>query len=98
MQMVNEGEASSVKMKALTEGLVAKTKWQGVFNTEYCWRKTRKNHPEILNPVKAKVNEDRRVEWLSCRNIMDWTARVKEFLISIGMAKDEPGIIHECLC
>jgi len=55
MQMVNEGEASSVKMKALTEGLVAKTKWQGVFNTEYCWRKTRKNHPEILNPVKAKV-------------------------------------------
>ena len=98
MQIANEGEASSVKMKALTEGLVANTKWQNVFSTEYCWRKTRKNHPEILNPVKAKVNEDRRVEWLSYKNIMEWTARAKDFLISIGMAKDEPGIIRECAC
>ncbi len=97
MQVANEGEASSVKLKALTKGLVAKTIWQGAFSTEYCWRKTRKNHPEILNPFKAKVNEDRRVEWLSYKNIMDWTAQVKEFLISIGMAKDEPGIIRECL-
>ncbi len=97
MQLSSEGEASSVNMKALTEGLVAKTKRQGVFNSKYCWRKTQKNHPEILNPVKAKVNKDRRVEWLTYKNIMDWTARAKEFLISIGMAKDEPGIIHECL-
>ena len=54
--------------------------------------------PEILNPVKAKVNEDRRVEWLSYKNIMEWTARAKEFLITIEMAKDEPGIIRECAC
>ena len=73
MQMANEGEALSVKMKALTKGLVAKTKWQGVFNTKYCWRKTQKNYPKILNPVKAKVNDNCRVEWLSYRNIMDWT-------------------------
>ena len=97
MQVAGEGEASSVKMKALTEGLVANNKWEGVFSTEYCWRKARKNHPEIMNPVKAKVNEDRRVEWLSYKNVMDWTARVKEFLISIGMAKDEPGEIREYL-
>ncbi len=25
---------------------------------------------------------------------MDWTARAKLFLIEIGMAKDEPGLIH----
>ncbi len=98
MQFANEGEASSVKMKALTEGLVANTKWQNMFSTEYCWRKTQKNHPEILNPVKAKVKEDRRVEWLSYKNILEWTARAKEFLITIGMAKDEPGIIRECAC
>jgi hypothetical protein len=98
MKFENEGEASSVKMKALTEGLVANTKWQNVFSTEYCWRKTQKNHPEILNPVKAKVNEDCRGEWLSYKNIMEWTAQVKEFLITIGMVKDEPGIICECAC
>ena len=74
MHFANEGEASSVKMKALTEGLVVNTKWQNVFSTEYCWRKTRTNHPEILNRVKAKVNKDCRVEWLSFKNIMEWTA------------------------
>jgi hypothetical protein len=74
MQLSSEGVASLVKMKALTEGLVAKTKWQGVFNTKYCWQKTQKNHPKILSPVKAKVNEDRRVEWLTYKNIMDWNA------------------------
>jgi hypothetical protein len=96
MQIAGEGEASAKKMKALTEGLVTNTKWHGTFNKEYfwSWRKTRSQHPMILNPVMAKVNEDRRVDWLSYGNIMDWTRRAKAFLISIGMAKDEPGIVH----
>lgn len=48
-------------------------------------------------PHSAKNNEDRRVDWLSYGNILAWTARAKEFLISIGMAKDEPaGIIRKC--
>ena len=64
-------------------------------NIEYVWRKTRTKHPEILNPVKTKNNEDRRVEWLTYKNIIDWTARAKEFLLSIQMAKDEPGVICE---
>ena len=64
-------------------------------NIEYVWRKTRTKHPEILNPVKTKNNEDRRVEWLTYKNIIDWTARAKEFLLSIQMAKDEPGLIRE---
>jgi hypothetical protein len=98
MQVVNEGKALSVKLKVMAEGLIANTKWQNVFSTDYCWRKTRKNHPEILNPIKAKVNKDCRVEWLSYKNIMEWTAQAKEFLITIGMAKDEPGIIRECAC
>jgi hypothetical protein len=95
MQVAGVGEALFVKMKALTEGLVANSKWEGVFSTEYCWRKTRNNHPEIMNPMKAKVNKDCRVEWLSYKNVMDWTARAKDFLITIGMAKDEPGEIRE---
>jgi hypothetical protein len=73
------------------------TKWQGTFSKEYLWRKTRSRHPQIMNPVDTKINKDQHVEWLSYKNIMDWTAKSKEFLISIGMAKDEPepGIISE---
>ncbi len=95
MQVAAEGEASSVKIKSLAEGWVAETKWEGKMNIEYVWRKTCTKHPEILNPVKAKNNEDRQVEWLTYKNIIDWTARAKEFLLSIQMAKDEPGLIRE---
>jgi hypothetical protein len=94
MQVASEGEASGKKIKALTEGLVTGTKWESAFSTEYCWRRTRSQYPEILNPVRAKINEDRRVEWLTYKNIIDWTAAAKKFLIAIGMAKDEPGIIR----
>ncbi|MBV5280331.1 MAG: hypothetical protein J0651_03500, partial [Actinobacteria bacterium] len=54
-------------------------------------------HSDILNLVRAKINEDRRVEWLTYKNINDWTAAAKKFLIAIRMAKDEPGIIREYL-
>ena len=89
------GEASAKTMKVLVEGLVAGTEWEDKIDAEYTWRKTRSSHPEILNPVKAKKNEDRRVEWLSYANIMAWTERAKEFLISIGMAKNEPSVIRK---
>jgi hypothetical protein len=26
---------------------------------------------------------------------MDWNKRSKNFLVDVGMAKDEPGLIHE---
>lgn len=95
MQVAGVGEASAKTMKVLVEGLVAGTEWEDKIDAEYTWRKTRSSHPEILNPVKAKKNEDRRVEWLSYANIMTWTERAKEFLISIGMAKNEPGVIRK---
>ena len=95
MQVAGEGEASSGKMISLTAGLVAGTAWENKFNLDYCWRRTRAKNPAILNPVKAKNNEDRRVEWLTYKNIMDWTERAKQFLLDIKMAKDEPGIIRE---
>jgi hypothetical protein len=49
---------------------------------------TRQSHPEIVNPVRAKNHENRRVDWLSYRNRMDWNTRAKEFLVDMGMAKD----------
>lgn len=95
MQVAGVGEASAKKMKVLVEGLTSGTKWEDKINPDYTWRKTRTQHPAILNPVKAKKNEDRRVDWLSYNNIMTWTERAKDFLISIGMAKDEPGVIRK---
>ena len=59
MQVASEGEASGKKIKALTEGLVYGTKWESVFSTDYCWNRTRSQYPEILNPVRVKINEDR---------------------------------------
>jgi hypothetical protein len=50
-----------------------------------------------LNLVRTKINKDRQVEWLTYKNINDWTAAAKKFLTTIGMAKDEPGIIREYL-
>jgi hypothetical protein len=95
MQVAGVGEASAKKMKVLVEGLTSGTEWQEKINPSYIWRKTRTQHPAILNPVKAKKNEDRRVDWLSYDNIMKWTEHAKAFLISIGMAKDEPGVIRK---
>jgi hypothetical protein len=95
LQVSGEGEASSSKMKTLTAGLVVGTEWENKFNIDYCWHRTCAKNPAILNPVKAKNNEDLRVEWLTYKNIMDWTDCAKDFLVSIKMAKDEPGVIRE---
>ena len=95
LQVSGEGEATGAAIKCLAEGIVSGTEWENKFNTEYVWRKSRRLHPEILMPHSAKNNEDRRVDWMSYSNIMEWTARAKEFLISIGMAKDEPGMIRK---
>jgi len=48
-----------------------------------------------MNPVRAKHNDDRQVDWLTYKNVLEWNARAKKFLVDIGMAKDEPGTIRE---
>ena len=95
LQVSGEGEASSSKIKTLTSGLVVGTEWENKFNIDYCWCRTRAKNLAILNPVKAKNNEDHHVEWLTYKNIMDWTDHAKDFLVSIKMAKDEPAVIRE---
>ena len=95
MQVSGEGEASWTKLLTTLHALVANTKWDKAFSLDYVYRKMRTEHPEIVNPVWVKNHEDRRVDWLSYNNIMKWNERAKQFLIEIGMAKDEPGMIHE---
>jgi hypothetical protein len=46
-------------------------------------------------PAKAINNEDRRVDWLTYKNIKDWNLKAKEYLISIGMGTPEQGLIRE---
>ncbi len=55
----------------------------------------RESHPEIINPVRVKNHENRRVDWLSYKNLIDWNKRVKEFLVAVGMANDKPGLIRK---
>lgn len=73
MQACGEAEASRPTMLATARALTDRTKWEGKFNTNYALRKTLRDHPAILNPVMAKNNEDRRVDWLTFKNINDWT-------------------------
>jgi hypothetical protein len=98
MQVAGEGEACASKIIPLIEGLTTNTAWDRTFTARACWWKTLKTYPEIMNPVKAKNNEDRHIEWFSYKNIKDWTARAKEFRLHIKMASDVPGIIREYSC
>ena len=95
MQVSGDGEASSSLMRQVASAVLAGTEHDGKINVDYLWRKTRQHHPEILNPVRAKNHENRRVDWLTYKNLIDWNKRAKQFLIEIGMAADQPGIIRE---
>jgi hypothetical protein len=95
MQSSGEGEASSLKMRLLAGALTMGTLHENKFSTNYLWRKTRKEHPRMIMPVKAINNEDRRVDWLTYKNIKDWNQKAKEFLISIRMGTPEQGLIRK---
>ena len=56
------------------------------------------DHPALINPSRAINNEDRHVDWLMYRNIIEWNKRAKEFLVEIKMGKDERGFIRTCSC
>ena len=95
MQVASNGEAKSSEMKAVAAALLADTTHKAKINVDYLWRKTRESHPEILNPVKAKNDENRRVDWLSYKNLVDWNKRAKQFLLDMEMAEEVPGTIRE---
>jgi len=93
MQLLGEGEASKTKMISTIKGLMVGTKHEGI-DSEALWRRTRKEHAAMLNPISAKNNEDRRVDWLTFKNITEWSAAAKKLLVDLGMVKDEPGITN----
>jgi hypothetical protein len=95
MQVASDEEAKNSEMKAVAAALLADTTHEAKINVNYLWRKTRESHPEILNPVKAKNHENRRVDWLSYKNLIDWNKRAKQFLLDMEMAEDVPGTIRE---
>ena len=95
LQSSGEGEASSLKMRALAGALTMGTRHEKKFCTNYLWERTRKDHPRMIMPAKAINNEDRCVDWLMYKNIKDWNKKAKEFLISIGVGTPEQGLIRK---
>ena len=98
MQISGEGEASSLKMRAIAAAVMLGTPHENMFSTDYLWRRTRMDHPALINPSRAINNEDRHVDWLTYRNIIKWNKRAKEFLVEIKMGKDEREFIRTCSC
>ena len=96
MQVSGEGEMSSLKMRTLATAMTLGTPHEGKMTNEHIWKMCRHRHPEYIKPAHAVDNEDRRVDWLTYNNIMMWMKRAKKFVLDIGMAKDEPGIIRKC--
>jgi len=99
MQSSGEGEASSIKMRAIGGALTLGTLHENKFSMEYLWRQTRMKHPKMIIPAKAINNEDRRVDWLTYKNIIDWNQKAKAFLVGCGMCTEEKGLIRKlCVC
>jgi hypothetical protein len=96
MQASGEGEASSLKMRAILSAITLGTKFKNKSSADYLWRKTRLDHPHLIMPAKAIDNKDRRVDWLTYQNINDWNTQAKLFLVAIGMGTEDQGLIRKC--
>ena len=95
MQASGQGEATTSKLtKALTAATTG-TKHEGTFNSKYVVERARRDHPHIFQPKQAITNDDRRVEWLTFKNINDWTNAAKKELIDLGVVIDKPGFISK---
>ena len=86
---------SSIKMRTLAAAMTLGTPHEGKLTDAHIWKTTRHRHPEYIKPAQAVDNEDRRVDWLTYRNIMLWMKMAKKFLLAVEMAKDEPGHIRK---
>ena len=97
MQASGQGEATTSKLcKALTAATTG-TEHEGTFNNKYVVERARKDYPHIFQPRNTVTNDDRRVEWLTFKNINDWTDAVKKELIDLGVVIDKPGIMSKLL-
>ena len=94
-QAAGAGEVTSRMLKNAVTAATVGTEHEGKFCPNYVVRSARKLHPEVFAPVKSLANEDRRVEWLTYKNINDWTDIVKRELIDLGVVYDSPGFISK---
>ena len=81
-------------MMHATVALTVWTKWEDKLDHIQVWNKVRYDHPGIINPVKAKDNEDRQIDLLTFNSINEWTDTVKNELIHLEIVKDEPGYLY----
>ena len=95
MQISGKGKALSLKMQVIAGAMILGTPHKNKFSIDYLWRRTRLDHPTLINPSRAINSEDRCVDWLVHRNIIKWNFCAKDFLAKIKMGKDEPGLIHK---
>ena len=96
-QAAGAGEVTSRMLKNAVTAATVGTEHEGKFKPDYIVRSARKLHPEVFSPVKSLTNEDRRVEWLTYKNINDWTDLVKAELINLGIVYDKPGFMSKLL-
>lgn len=95
MQSSGEGEASAIKMRSVASAMTLGTAYEKIIRIEYLWKRTRMEHPRMIMPAKAINNEDRRVDWLTYKNIKEWNQRAKQFLLGCGMCTPEQGLIRK---
>ena len=93
MQASGEGEATTAKLCRVLAAATTGTEHAGKFNSKYVVERARRDNPHIFQPRKAINDDDRRVEWMTFKNINDWTDAAKQVLIDLEMVKDEPGLM-----
>ena len=97
MQASGEGEATTAKLSRALFAATTGTEHEGISIISMPWRRHDVNIQPSFSPyVQAKNDDDRRVEWLTYKNINDWTYAVKGELINLGIVFDKPGLISEC--
>ena len=95
MQASGQGEANCRNMRNTIIAMTVGTEHEAKLKTQYVFRKARATHPEVFTPVLAKNDDDRRIDWMTYKNINDWTDMVKKELLRIGMVVDKPGLISK---
>ena len=95
LQASGEGEATTRKLTDTLVSLTAGTNHEGSFDPDYAVKKTRRLNPAVFAPVNAINDDDRRIEWLTYKNLNDWTNAIKKELINLDVVKDVPGPISK---
>ena len=79
-------------MVAAIGAAIIDNKFEGQFSPLYVWEKLRRTFPESIVPKNRLTHEDRRAEWLTYQNVINWIDGFKKLLVDLGFVKDEPCI------